>query len=43
MESAAAQIPGARTLTLPDAGHLAPMERPESLAQLIIAFLGETE
>ena len=37
---AAARMPNARLVTVPNAGHLAPMERPEAVAAEILAFLG---
>jgi pimeloyl-ACP methyl ester carboxylesterase len=36
----AQRIPGARVETIEGAGHLAPMERPEAVAEAIIRFLG---
>lgn len=36
---AAERIPGARLVTIANAGHLAPMERPESVADEIMTFL----
>jgi pimeloyl-ACP methyl ester carboxylesterase len=33
------RVQNGRLLTLPDAGHLAPMERPEAVAQEILAFI----
>ncbi len=38
---AAQRIPNARLATIANAGHLAPMERPEAVTQEILAFLGE--
>ncbi|HEY5625059.1 MAG TPA: alpha/beta hydrolase [Dehalococcoidia bacterium] len=38
-ESVAERLPNGRLVTLPDAGHLAPMERPEAVAELILDFL----
>ncbi len=38
-ESVAARIPNGRLETVPDAGHLAPMERPDAIAGLIRDFL----
>jgi pimeloyl-ACP methyl ester carboxylesterase len=35
----ASEIPGARLVELPDAAHLAPVERPEALVELVAAFL----
>jgi 3-oxoadipate enol-lactonase len=41
MEQVAGRIPTARTVTIPDAGHLAPMARPEAVAEAVLAFSGE--
>jgi pimeloyl-ACP methyl ester carboxylesterase len=41
MEQVAAWMPNARLVTIPEAGHLAPMERPEAVAEAVLAFLGE--
>ena len=41
MAQIAKQIPNARLETVAEAGHLAPMERPEAVAQAILAFAGE--
>ncbi len=38
-ESVAARLPNGRLETIPGAGHLAPMERPEAVAELILDFL----
>jgi pimeloyl-ACP methyl ester carboxylesterase len=38
---AAARMPDARLLTVPNAGHLAPMERPDTVASEILDFLAE--
>jgi len=38
-ESVAERVPNGRLETIPDAGHLAPMERPEAVAGLILDFL----
>lgn len=37
--SAAARIPGARLVTITNAGHLAPMERPEAVADEVMTFV----
>ncbi len=37
-EAMAAAIPGARLVTIPGAGHLAPMERPKAVAQALGEF-----
>lgn len=37
----AGRIPGARLVTLPNVGHMVPMEAPERLYQEVHAFLGE--
>ncbi len=37
----AALIPGARSVVIEGAGHLAPMERPKALRDELLAFLGE--
>jgi lipase len=42
MAQVARQIPDARLETIADAGHLAPMERPEAVAQAVLAFTGES-
>jgi pimeloyl-ACP methyl ester carboxylesterase len=39
MQQVAARIPNATTATIPGAGHLAPMERSEAVADRILAFL----
>ena len=41
MAQIAERIPNTRTATIPDAGHLAPMERPDAVAQTILAFMEE--
>ena len=41
VEEVAGHIPGARHLTVEDAGHLVPMEQPERLANVIEEFLTE--
>jgi 3-oxoadipate enol-lactonase len=38
-DSLAAAIPGARRATVPDAGHLIALERPDAVAELLTAFL----
>ena len=35
----AERIPGARRVTVPDAGHLLPMERPAAFNAALLAFL----
>lgn len=40
MAAMAEQIPGARFLTVPAAGHLAPVEQPEEVARALTGFLG---
>ena len=35
----AAEIPGARQVVIPKAGHMVPLEQPEPLAEALIAFL----
>jgi pimeloyl-ACP methyl ester carboxylesterase len=35
----ASAIPGARLVTVPDCGHLAPLERPEPVTQALVAWL----
>jgi pimeloyl-ACP methyl ester carboxylesterase len=42
MDQVAARIPNARTVTIPAAGHLAPMERPEAVADVVLTFAEET-
>jgi pimeloyl-ACP methyl ester carboxylesterase len=37
----AAQIPGARSAVVPDAGHCPQIERPDAVAELLIDFLTE--
>ena len=37
----AEQIPGARRVVIPKAGHVLPLEQPEGLAQAVVAFLTE--
>jgi pimeloyl-ACP methyl ester carboxylesterase len=39
MAQIAGRIPNAAEATIPDAGHLAPMEQPEAVAEKIIAFM----
>jgi lipase len=39
MAQIAARVPNARLATIEDAGHLAPMERPEAVAHTILEFL----
>jgi 3-oxoadipate enol-lactonase len=39
-EAMAAAIPGARLVTVPGAGHLAPMERPKAVAESLAEFFG---
>ena len=34
----AEQIPGARRVVIPKAGHVLPLEQPEGLAQAVVAF-----
>jgi len=41
MAQIAQRIPNAATATIPDAGHLAPMERPDAVALTILAFMEE--
>jgi lipase len=41
MAQLAQRIPDARLQTIADAGHLAPMERPEAIASAVLAFTGE--
>ncbi len=41
VDAVAAEIPGGRSLTVPGAGHLAPMEQPEALAGIVLGFLGD--
>jgi pimeloyl-ACP methyl ester carboxylesterase len=41
MDQAAARIPNVVTRTIPGAGHLAPMERPEAVANALLAFMEE--
>jgi lipase len=41
MAQVARRIPDARLEAIADAGHLAPMERPEAVAQAILSFTGE--
>ncbi len=40
-EGVAARMPNARLVTVEDAGHLAPMERPDAVAAAILDFAGE--
>ena len=40
-EGVAARIPEGRLATIPDAGHLAPFERPEAVAAQVLAFAEE--
>ncbi|HEU4758543.1 MAG TPA: alpha/beta hydrolase [Dehalococcoidia bacterium] len=40
-DTAAGRIPRGRLVTIEDAGHLAPMERPEAVAEAILAFCRE--
>ena len=40
-ELLAANIPGARSVLIPDAGHVCTMERPESVNETLLAFLGQ--
>jgi pimeloyl-ACP methyl ester carboxylesterase len=42
MEQVATRMQHARTVTVPEAGHLAPMERPEAVADAVLAFAEET-
>ena len=37
--SVAERVPNGRLETIPDAGHLSPMERPDAVADLILDFL----
>jgi hypothetical protein len=37
----ASRTPGARLAVTPGAGNLGPMERPEAVAEQVLAFLGE--
>jgi pimeloyl-ACP methyl ester carboxylesterase len=37
----AAELPDARRVTMPDAGHLAPLEQPEAFGELLLGFLRE--
>jgi pimeloyl-ACP methyl ester carboxylesterase len=39
LDGAARAIPGARTATVPAAGHLSPMEQPQAVAEIILEFL----
>jgi lipase len=39
MRSITQRVPNARTATIPEAGHLAPMERPEAVAGAVLAFM----
>jgi pimeloyl-ACP methyl ester carboxylesterase len=39
MRQVLARVPKAQIVTVPDAGHLAPMEKPEEVARLIHEFL----
>ena len=39
LDGAEKAIPGARLATAPGAGHLAPLERPETVSQMILEFL----
>jgi pimeloyl-ACP methyl ester carboxylesterase len=39
----AERIPGARLVTIPGAGHLAPMEEPEAVAEEVWRFLGDVQ
>lgn len=39
-EAVAARIPDGRHVTVPDAGHLVPMEQPQAVADLVLEFLG---
>jgi pimeloyl-ACP methyl ester carboxylesterase len=41
-EAMAAAIPGARLVTIPGAGHLAPMERPKTVAEALGEFFART-
>jgi pimeloyl-ACP methyl ester carboxylesterase len=41
MAGIAGRIPGAGLGTIPDAGHLAPMERPDAVAEAILQFVGD--
>ena len=36
-----AEIPGARRVVIPDAGHMAPMEAPAAVSNALLAFLAE--
>ncbi len=38
-EGVTGRMPNARLVTIPDAGHLAPMERPDAVADELLAFL----
>lgn len=42
-EAMAAAVPEARLVRVPGAGHLAPLERPEEVAQALVDFLGGVE
>jgi pimeloyl-ACP methyl ester carboxylesterase len=37
----AQQLPHARLMVIPRAGHLAPLEQPESFRQIVLDYLGE--
>ena len=37
----AQQLPHARVMVIPQAGHLAPLEQPESFRQIVLDYLGE--
>jgi lipase len=39
MAQIAERIPNATTATIPDAGHLAPMERPDAVADAVLSFM----
>jgi 3-oxoadipate enol-lactonase len=41
-EALARQLPQSRLMVIPGAGHLAPLEQPESFRQLVLDHLGET-
>jgi pimeloyl-ACP methyl ester carboxylesterase len=41
-EALAQQLPEGRLVVIPGAGHLAPLEQPESFRQLVLDYLGET-
>ena len=43
MERMKTQIPHARFSSVPDAGHMAPLENPQFVNEVIATFLGETD